>query len=595
MKSIKKILNILSYEDKKKFFLSFILVFFVAIVEVLGIASIFPFVALLSSPNLIETNFFFIKLFKIFNFFVTINSDQFLLVLGLLTFILFILSLFLKVITNYFLIKFALMREYTIGKSLIEIYLNQPYIWYLSINSADLTKNILSNVSIVVNQTILQATMLSSQILIILLIVALLFLIDPVLAVIIVFVIGTAYLFTFFLLKKRIKTSGTANFKANQERFKILSECFGAFKEIKIRGLENVYLNRFLGPAEIFSKNASLSQIISQLPKYLIESVVFGGFIILILFLIIRDSQLEKIIPIISIYAFAGYRLMPAIQTCYYAITQIRFSKTALDLLDNELKNFKFNYVNKKNQPLLNLNKNIKFNNINFSYVNTKYPALKNINLIIPAFSKIGLIGTTGSSKSTFLDIILGLLTPSSGTINVDGVDINSQNIFSWQKNIGYVPQQIYLSDSTIKENIAFGLEIKDINYDQVVNSAKIASLHDFIIKELPDGYSTLIGERGIKLSGGQRQRIGIARAIYNKPKVLILDEATSALDNVTEQAVLNSIYNSEKKITIIQVAHRLSTIKDCDIIYLFEQGELKFQGNYHDLLEKNKYLQIKV
>jgi|694.fasta_scaffold39810_5 ABC-type multidrug transport system fused ATPase/permease subunit len=591
MKLFKKILNILSYEDKKEFFLSFVLVFFVAIVEVLGIASILPFVALLSDPNLIETNFFFIKLFKIFNFFVKINSNQFLFILGLSTFIIFILSLFLKAITNYFLIKFALMREYTIAKSLIALYLNQPYIWYLNINSADLLKNILSNVSIVVNQTILPATILLSQSLIILSIIVLLFLIDPVLALIIVFVLGTAYLFTFYLLKKRIKASGAANFNANQDRFKILSECFGAFKEIKIKGLEKVYLNRFAGAAEIFSKNASLSQIISQLPKYLIESVTFGGFIILILFLIIRDSRLEKIIPIISIYAFAGYRLMPAIQQCYHAVTQIRFSKAALDLLHRELKNKKSNLDTKKNELTLNLNKNIKFDNIKFSYANTKYPALKNINLTIPAFSKIGLIGTTGSGKSTFLDIILGLLTPSNGRISVDGVDINSQNIFSWRKNIGYVPQQIYLSDTTIKENIAFGLEIEDINYDQVINSAKIASLHDFIIKELPDGYSTLIGERGIKLSGGQRQRIGIARAIYNKPKVLILDEATSALDNVTEQAVLNSIYNSEKKITIIQVAHRLSTIKECDIIYLFEQGELKFQGNYHELLEKKKYL----
>jgi ABC-type multidrug transport system fused ATPase/permease subunit len=591
MKLFKKILNILSYEDKKEFFLSFVLVFFVAIVEVLGIASILPFVALLSNPNLIETNFFFIKLFKIFNFFVKINSNQFLFILGLSTFIIFILSLFLKAITNYFLIKFALMREYTIAKSLIALYLNQPYIWYLNINSADLLKNILSNVSIVVNQTILPATILLSQSLIILSIIVLLFLIDPVLALIIVFVLGTAYLFTFYLLKKRIKASGAANFNANQDRFKILSECFGAFKEIKIKGLEKVYLNRFAGPAEIFSKNASLSQIISQLPKYLIESVTFGGFIILILFLIIRDSRLEKIIPIISIYAFAGYRLMPAIQQCYHAVTQIRFSKAALDLLHRELKNKKSYLDTKKNELTLNLNKNIKFDNIKFSYANTKYPALKNINLTIPAFSKIGLIGTTGSGKSTFLDIILGLLAPSNGRISVDGVDINSQNIFSWQKNIGYVPQQIYLSDTTIKENIAFGLEIKDINYDQVINSAKIASLHDFIIKELPDGYSTLIGERGIKLSGGQRQRIGIARAIYNKPKVLILDEATSALDNVTEQAILNSIYNSEKKITIIQVAHRLSTIKECDIIYLFEQGELKFQGNYHELLEKKKYL----
>ena len=227
-------------------------------------------------------------------------------------------------------------------------------------------------------------------------------------------------------------------------------------------------------------------------------------------------------------------------------------------------------------------------NNIHYNYPNASKTALKNINLNIPAYSTIGLVGATGSGKTTTVDIILGLLQSQKGTLEVDGKIINNNNRRAWQHSIGYVPQQIFLVDNTVASNIAFGKDINEINQEAVEHAAKIANLHEFIINELPLKYETFIGERGVRLSGGQRQRIGIARALYNRPQVLILDEATSALDNLTEKVVMEAVHNSENKITKILIAHRLSTVKKCDKIFLFDKGELKSEGTFEELIKIN-------
>jgi ABC-type bacteriocin/lantibiotic exporter with double-glycine peptidase domain len=236
----------------------------------------------------------------------------------------------------------------------------------------------------------------------------------------------------------------------------------------------------------------------------------------------------------------------------------------------------------------LELNKNICLKNIHYNYPNASKTALKNINLDIPAHKTIGLVGATGSGKTTTIDIILGLLEAQKGILEVDGKVIDINNKRAWQSSIGYVPQQIFLSDNTVSANIAFGVSINDINQAAVEQAAKIANLHEFVINELPLKYQTTVGERGVRLSGGQRQRIGIARALYHKPKVLVFDEATSALDNLTEKAVMDSVHNSENNITKILVAHRLSTVKNCDKIYLFEKGKVKNQGTFEELIKIN-------
>jgi ABC-type multidrug transport system fused ATPase/permease subunit len=293
-------------------------------------------------------------------------------------------------------------------------------------------------------------------------------------------------------------------------------------------------------------------------------------------------------VPIVSLYAFAGYRLMPALQGVYSSFAQLTFSGPSIDKLYNDLKSFQpFN--NKQEQGILSFDKEITLKNIHYDYRNASRTALKDININISAKTTIGLVGATGSGKTTIVDIILGLLEVQKGTLEVDGKVITQQNSRSWQRSLGYVPQNIFLSDDTVAANIAFGVNLKDINQDAVEKASKIANLHEFVLKELPNQYKTTIGERGIRLSGGQRQRIGIARALYHNPKVLILDEATSALDNLTEQAVMEAVNNLNKNITIILIAHRLNTIKKCDKIFLLEKGEIKDIGTFEELININE------
>ena len=299
--------------------------------------------------------------------------------------------------------------------------------------------------------------------------------------------------------------------------------------------------------------------------------------------MISQNGSFNDALPIVSLYVFAGYRLMPALQQVYSSITQLRFIGPSVNSLSDDLKNLKFD-TSSNAKSVFSIKKSIVLKNIYYSYPNTSRSALKDISIIIPAKTNVGFVGATGSGKTTTVDIILGLLQAQKGTLEIDGQVITKENVRSWQRSIGYVPQQIYLSDDTVSANIAFGEEYKNINQDAVEKASKIANIHNFVMEELPNQYQTTIGERGIRLSGGERQRIGIARALYHHPKVLILDEATSSLDNQTEKTVMDAVNKISKDILIIIIAHRLNTVKDCDNIFLLEKGKLKKQGTFKEL-----------
>ena len=293
-----------------------------------------------------------------------------------------------------------------------------------------------------------------------------------------------------------------------------------------------------------------------------------------------------------ALYALVGYRLMPSLQQIYASWATLSYAAPALDALHKDLMSLKTVEPVPKSTAFMPFNQAITLSNIVFTYPKASQPSLKKISLEIRAYSTIGLVGSTGSGKTTTVDLILGLLEPQEGTLELDGQVINSSNRSCWQQSIGYVPQQIYLADDSLAANIAFGVEGNKIDQAAVERSAKIANLHEFVINELPHAYATTVGERGVRLSGGQRQRIGIARALYHNPQVLILDEATSALDNLTEQAVMEAVNNLGHEITIILIAHRLSTVRQCDHIFMLEKGEIKAQGNYEELNTSNQAFQ---
>ena len=413
----------------------------------------------------------------------------------------------------------------------------------------------------------------------------LLFSIDPKLTLIVGLSLSSAYLLIFYFVRNFLNRSGKKRLKSNQLRFTAVSEAFSAVKEIKVGGLEKAYIQSFSNSSQNFVRTLASSQVVAQLPRFILEAIAFGGILLIVLYKMTQTGNFNNSLPIISLYVYAGYRLMPALQQIYSSLTQLTFVGPSIDKLNSDIKSLKPLNIN-HDEDVLTFNKEINLHHVHYNYPNTSRTALKDINLTIPLKSTVGLVGSTGCGKTTTVDIILGLLEPQKGTLEVDGKVITEQNTRAWQRSLGYVPQHIYLSDDTIMANIAFGVEPKEINQEMIKKVSKIANLHQFVIDELPKQYQTIIGERGVRLSGGQRQRIGIARALYHNPKVLILDEATSALDNQTEQAVIKAINNLNKKITIIIIAHRLNTVKNCDIIYKLDKGQLISQGTYNEIFQ---------
>ena len=594
MKKIKKILSLLTLRERKHAFLLMVMVLIMALLDTIGVASILPFMSVISNPSLIETNFILNTMFQASSIFGIKNNQEFLFALGFGVFIILVVSIAFKALTTYAQVRFIEMRNYNISKRLITGYLHQPYNWFLNRHSADLGKTILSEVSQVVRTSIKALIDLIAKSMVTILLIVLLIIANPKLALIVGFTIIGAYGLFFYFIRNYLNQIGVIRLKNNEFRFLAISEAFGAAKEVKVGGLEQAYIKRYTDPAKIFALKNAAASVITTLPRFFFEIIAFGGIILMILYIMKQTGNFSDALPIISLYVFAGYRLMPAIQQIYTSFTSLALGGPSLDKLHEDIKNLKPLNVN-LNQDILPFNKNITLKNIYYSYPNASRTALKDISLSIPAKSSVGLVGTTGSGKTTTVDIILGLLESQKGALEVDGKIITTQNSRSWQRSIGYVPQHIYLSDDTVENNIAFGVDHKDVDQKAVEKASKIANLHEFISDELPNQYQTTIGERGVRLSGGQRQRIGIARALYHNPQVLILDEATSALDNQTEKAIMDAVNNLSKgkDITIIIIAHRLSTVKKCDQIFLLEKGQLKNQGTFEELIKVNENFRI--
>ena len=588
MQNFKKLLFLLSSNERRSAALLLLLILIMAVLDMIGIASVLPFIAVLTNPSLIDSNFILNSMFQFTKIIGVENYQQFLFFLGILVLILLMTSLIFKAITIYAQVKFSENRHYSISKRLVESYLRQPYSWFLNQNSSELGKTILSEVSNVVGNGISQLLEVIAKGAVAIAIIVLLIIVNPKLALVVGFTISFAYGLIYYLLANYLKRIGEERLLHNELRYKHISEAFNASKEVKVGGLEQSFTQRFSESAEIYAKTSTSADVIKQLPRFFLEGIVFGGIMIIILYIMAQTGNFNTALPIVSLYVFAGYRLMPALQQIYASLTILKFVEPSLDKLYEDVKKLK-PFIENQNQGVLPFNEAIVLKNIHYNYPNTTRTTLKNINLTIPAKSTVGFVGSTGCGKTTTMDIILGLLEAQKGTLEIDGKVITKKNSRSWQRSIGYVPQYIHLSDDTVESNIAFGIETKNINLESVKKASKIANLHEFVLEELPDKYQTIIGEDGIRLSGGQRQRIGIARALYHNPKVLILDEATSALDNETEKVVMEAISNLNKNMTIILIAHRLNTVKNCDIIFKLDKGQLINQGKFSEIINKSK------
>ena len=582
---LRNLLDLLLPAERAQAFFLTAWVLIVALIDVIGIASIMPFIGVLSNPELVQTNE---HLAKLYEFSGCESSHDFLFLLGTIVFLLLLISLSLKAFTLYVQTRFTLRLEYSLGRRLLSGYLNQPYEWFLNQNSSELGKSIIAEVYNVVKGGFTPMMTIATQSVMTIAVLALLLFVNPFLSLIVFITLTGSYFLIYKLLKNTLGSMGQSRFDANKERYSSINEVFGGIKDVKLGGLEDIYLEKFAKPSLVYSKSNAASQVINTMPRFALEAVTFGGILLMILYMMKANDGLEKVLPIIALYALAGYRLMPALQQIYEGFSKLKFSTPAVKKLHNDLTKLK-EFTSYSEGHALSLSKYIQLENIIFSYPQTEKRTIDNVSLTIPAYKTIGFVGSTGSGKSTIVDIILGLLASYQGEVTVDNKILSSSNRQAWQKNIGYVPQHIYLSDDTIRANIAFNEKTNDIDEAAVIRAAKIANLHEFVSKDLPNSYNTFVGERGVRLSGGQIQRIGIARALYHSPSLLVLDEATSALDNITERAVMDAVNSIHEQITIIIIAHRLSTLRKCNKIYFIEEGKIRLEGTYSDLVKNDE------
>ncbi|WP_330110244.1 ABC transporter ATP-binding protein [Methylophaga thalassica] len=588
--SLKRLYSEFSKKEKGRLKLLSILIIITGLVQVLNIVSIFPFISVASNPEVIDTNQYLSQAKDILHI---ETNNEFLVYLGIAVLVAIIITNGFLAFSTWVTMRFVVTTTNNFSFRLLQRYLNETYQFHLQRNSADLVKNITGEVNRVVNGGIMSSIEICSKGFTVISILILLVFMDPVIAVLMVTILGGAYAAIYFLLRTKLAKIGTIVTGLFSTRFQYINESLGGIKELMVMRRQAYYLDRFQTVSKEIIKHQVFNRAATDLPKYILETVAFGGILTIAIYIIAVEKDTKSIMPTIALYGFAGYRLMPALQAIFKATATLKHDISAVDLFYHDLvgtpeQPFNRETIHKVDKIKLPFDKNIILSDISFTYPSASKKAVDSFSMRIDCNSSVGIVGTSGSGKSTLVDIILGLLPTSSGTISVDGLTLSSSNINQWQNNIGYVPQTIFLSDLTISENIAFGIPSDKIDDKQVIRAAKMANLHDFISNELEGGYETIVGERGIRLSGGQRQRIGIARALYHQPKLLILDEATSALDGKSEKVVMQAVSELSGKVTIIMIAHRLSTVMNCDYLIWLEKGKVKAKGTFSELVETN-------
>ncbi|WP_342078281.1 ABC transporter ATP-binding protein [Yoonia sp. SS1-5] len=589
IKTYGKVLSLFNASEKRTFYLLMVMMVFVAFAEVVGISSVLMFLNLLASPETVQDSTFFGGLYDFFGFETTY---AFLIFMAFVVFAVVLLSVMIKALSTYAIIRFATMRGYSLAYRLLRIYLGQPYSWFLTKNSAEIAKNVLREMDYLVFTVIIPSLKIISGTISVLAIVCFLVVVDPFVSILSAGLLVGSYALLYRGLRRIIQQAGKRILEAIDQKYRIVGEATGGFKQVKLQGLENSYIQQFKGPAYDHARFAARNQSLAELPRFALEALTFGIMLTLILTLLLRSSgDLVAIVPTLGIFAFSVVRILPAIQQIYHSLVSVRGGSELLDHLIAETGTTlpdDVSFDEEVSKDTLPLATSLDLEDVSFGYDQAQRQAMDGLSMHIDARTTIGIVGGTGAGKTTLIDLILGLLTPQEGRMIVDGVEITDDNRRHWQNTIGYVPQDIFLVDDTIAQNVAFGVPPDQIDMEAVEKAAKTAALHDFVMEELPEKYQTEVGERGIRLSGGQRQRIGIARALYTNPSLLIMDEATSALDNVTERVVMEAVHNIRADKTVIMIAHRLTTVKECDQIFLLQHGKVVSSGTYDKLVAEN-------
>ena len=566
-----KKLQILLNTDKKGFSILLVGIVLASIVETFGIVSIAPFVALVSSPEIIGQNQY---LSYIFHFFSFSSEQEFIFFTGFSLFFILIFSNFTQAFLLWRITYFSQSKVAFFSNRLFEYYLGRDYEFFLRRNTSELAKNTIEEISRVVGGVLLEVLQLISKSILSLLIMIVIFFANPLITLIIIITFSLSYVVIYKFLKSKISHYGNQTTQANTSIYKSSYEAFSGIKDVKLYAVEDFFLEKFKKYTYIKALNSSKHTLTASLPKYLIELLAFGGLVLSILYILTLDVGINSFIPSITLFVIAGYRILPSFQQIYSSFTNLRYYLPALELLFDDLQKCFENSSNYKSEKKMSFSKGIELHNLSYIFPGSKEPLFEDINFKFEPNLTYAFIGKTGSGKTTLIDLICGLLSSYSGRIIIDGKVLNSKNLNSWRNQFGYVPQSINLLDDSILKNIAFGEKDSNIELERVIKAAKLANLYSFI-NNLPKKFETKVGDKGVRLSGGQRQRIGIARALYKNPRILIFDEATSALDNETENEIIKAIDSLKGDRTIFIIAHRMSTIKNADKIFELVNGKI--------------------
>lgn len=560
---------------KTRLALVFLIVMLQGIFQVIGVTSIFPFLALAADPQRIYNSQYgrwFLSWLP------EMDGTQLLTIAGIFAALMILASNLINILSEFIRSRYAHDFGHWLRLHLLNRILDQPYGYYLENHSAVLLKKVYTDVMGYVNGVLLPlleaVTRLFTSALLIL---ALLF-IHLQIALSAAVVICSFYLAVYFLLSKKRRNISDELKDSWRQCVVELQQFFGGIKQIKMHEVEDNFVKRFETPSDKIARYSSWLPVYMHVPRYVIEPVAFSGMIAIVVYLNISGRDMAAILPNMGVMALAGYRLLPSLQLLYGQLTQVSAGRFAIEEVYDEFEKAKKVEARRVRTAVspLQWRDSIRLKNISFAYADTKKPVFDSISLEIKKNTSVAFVGPTGSGKSTIVDLITGLHRPASGQVMVDGKPIDGELLSAWKAAIGYVPQEVFLMDGSIARNVALGIAEDEIDQSQLRWAAKVAQILEFIEEELPFGFDTEIGERGLRLSGGQRQRIGLARALYRNPSVLIFDEATSALDSQTEAELMSAINQLSHRKTIIMIAHRLSTVSDCDKIFWLENGDIK-------------------
>ena len=566
-----------------------------ALLSAAMVGSVMPFLLILADPEKIRSVPMLTWGYKAGGF---ASDYSFVVALALSSLGIIVASNLLMVLRSWAVAHYAMMLIHSLSNRLLVSYLRQPYEYFLNHHTGEMSTQILAESTEVVNRFIRPTGEVFASAITVVTIVGVLVWVNPTVAIISFAVLGTLYGGTFLISRRLVGRHGRVRAEANRARYRLANEALAGVKDIKLMCREGEYVDRFQIPSLQVARAIVFIQVIGQVPQYVMQAVGFGGVILLCLVLLepaelTSGTAIGGILPLVGVFAFGGQRLLPELSRLYNGLIQLRSGVATVDAIYTDITSLAgIGDISKALPAPLGLISELRLEKVSYSYPEADHTGIHDVTLTITVGEKIGIVGTTGAGKTTLADVVLGLLRPQRGRLVADEKEITADNLRAWLQTVGYVPQDIFLTDASVAENIALGLTTDDINLERLHRATRIAQIDQFITEEMPQGYDTLVGERGVRLSGGQRQRIGIARALYHEADLIVFDEATSSLDNLTEREVMAAVETLPGDKTVIMIAHRLSTVRRCDRIAVMDKGSLVDIGTWDELMARCKTFQ---